>query len=320
MKSKTAVKKSAYTLTVLLTVTVIASLIGTAFANPLPAPPILTIYIKSDGSIDPPNVPIQRNGNTYTFTGDIKNATIEIQKNNTILDGKGHILYGYSRYTAINITNKESILIKSINITNFDRSILLTNSSYITILNNTMQTLGNIALEDSNNNQIISNNITGQDKGYGCGIQLLKSSSNLIAANNLKDTGLAIRIALSKNNTFYYNNFLEMTEYGNKVVGYIEDDNLELWSDKKQGNYWSNYDGVDANNDGVGDTPYIIDKKRQDPYPLMTPYNTTDIKGIDIHMPTLEQDQNHTTTIAAAATATIITAACLAIYLKKRNH
>jgi len=38
------------------------------------------------------------------------------------------------------------------------------------------------------------------------------------------------------------------------------------------GNYWSDYNGTDANHDGIGDTPYVIDTKNADNYPLMTPY------------------------------------------------
>lgn len=174
MKNKRAVKKSAYALTVLLTVTVIASLIGIAFANPMPAPPILTIYIKSDGTIDPPNVPIQRTGNVYTFTGDIKNATIQIQRNNIILDGAGYILRGNGQFwnTAINLTNTNNAIIENLQITNYVYSFYLTNSSNITILKNGINTTWNIMIESSSNNQIIGNNITGQNKGAGYGIQL----------------------------------------------------------------------------------------------------------------------------------------------------
>ena len=44
-----------------------------------------------------------------------------------------------------------------------------------------------------------------------------------------------------------------------------------------KGNYWSSYNGTDANLDGVGDTPYIIDDYNQDNYPLM---NQVDISEI----------------------------------------
>jgi hypothetical protein len=35
------------------------------------------------------------------------------------------------------------------------------------------------------------------------------------------------------------------------------------------GNYWSDYKETDANHDGIGDTPYVIDANNTDNYPLM---------------------------------------------------
>ena len=188
MKRQRAFKKSVYALTVLLSIIVSASLIGTAFANPMPAPPILMIHIRSDGSIDPPNVPIQRTGNVYTFTGNIKNATIEIQRNNTIIDGADYKLYGNGQYwnTALNLTNLNNTMIKNLNITNYAYSITLTNSTNITVLNNTILTASGIIFETSEKAQIIGNEITGQDKGFGHGIRLLNSSNNLIAVTTSK--------------------------------------------------------------------------------------------------------------------------------------
>ena len=47
------------------------------------------------------------------------------------------------------------------------------------------------------------------------------------------------------------------------------------------GNYWSDYDGSDANGDCIGDTPYIIRTPYQDNYPLMKPFNSQygDVSG-----------------------------------------
>ena len=45
-----------------------------------------------------------------------------------------------------------------------------------------------------------------------------------------------------------------------------------FWDNGPIGNYWSGYGGNDANNDSIGDTPYIISANNRDNYPLMAPY------------------------------------------------
>ena len=41
------------------------------------------------------------------------------------------------------------------------------------------------------------------------------------------------------------------------------------WDNGKVGNYWSDYNGTDANHDSIGDSPYVIDPLDRDLYPLM---------------------------------------------------
>ena len=40
------------------------------------------------------------------------------------------------------------------------------------------------------------------------------------------------------------------------------------WDNGVIGNYWDDYAGVDANDDGIGDTPYIIFGIGQDNFPI----------------------------------------------------
>jgi hypothetical protein len=44
---------------------------------------------------------------------------------------------------------------------------------------------------------------------------------------------------------------------------------IHTWDDGKEGNYWSDYNGADANGDGIGDSPYVFDVQNEDRYPLM---------------------------------------------------
>ena len=67
---------------------------GFIFAEPQSQPSqpqstLQNIIIRPDGSISPAEVPIQRNGDVYTFTDNIY-GTIKIQRSNIVLDGAGY--------------------------------------------------------------------------------------------------------------------------------------------------------------------------------------------------------------------------------------
>ncbi|MEJ2126834.1 MAG: hypothetical protein P8X84_04915 [Candidatus Bathyarchaeota archaeon] len=52
--------------------------------------------------------------------------------------------------------------------------------------------------------------------------------------------------------------------------GFAIPDAINTWDNGVQGNYWSDYVGVDNNGDGLGDSYYFIDVNNQDNYPLMS--------------------------------------------------
>ena len=79
--------------------------------------------------------------------------------------------------------------------------------------------------------------------------------SNAIIENNIVGNGkVGIDLNnLTSNNTIFFNTFI-----GN-ALNAQDNGILNQWDNGILGNYWDNYAGIDANNDGIGDTPYLID-------------------------------------------------------------
>jgi len=156
------------------------------------------------------------------------------------------------------------------NITNNDHGIRLTaSSSYNTVQgNNIIANNGDgIYLNESSENNILGNDITGNNVA---GICLVYSSNyNRISGNNITEHSFGVVLFESSNNSFYHNNFVNNTHQvftGESLLP------PNIWDNgyPSGGNYWSDYAGVDADGDGIGDTPYLIDTNNQDNYPLWT--------------------------------------------------
>lgn len=124
---------------------------------------------------------------------------------------------------------------------------------------------------------ITNNTITN----CGIGINLISAYNyhlpSTITQNTIKDNtvGLSIQFGSfspSDRNVIYQNSFLN-----NKLQENITGDGSDSWSygAPQNGNYWSDYKGVDNNGDGIGDTPYVINNANQDNYPLMYPWGTS---------------------------------------------
>ena len=169
-----------------------------------------------------------------------------------------------------NLVNNKSIYyyknefgLDSSNFTNAGQIILVNcNNSKISGLN--ISDGSGIYLYYCVNNTISGN--TASNNNWN-GIDLYCSNNNTISGNHLTyNTQYGIKLANNANNTIAYRNcFIQ------NGINAIDDGYNNQWDNGAIGNYWDDYGHVDANNDGIGDTPYIISGTAgsQDNFPLM---------------------------------------------------
>ena len=149
--------------------------------------------------------------------------------------------------------------------------VYLSTSSGNTVSNNTISNsdygvyLATSYGVNTADNIIADNTIQGHWKGVvlrgGHASNLV--TDNVIKNNLLSNNSFAISMHLSAFNLIYHNNFVNNTI---QVESY-ESENVFDYSG--EGNYWDNYEGADGNNDGIGDTSFVIDEVNRDNYPLM---------------------------------------------------
>jgi parallel beta-helix repeat protein len=150
------------------------------------------------------------------------------------------------------------------------------------------------------NNYIHDNNVSSQDNGIyfrngaknnyvfsnvisGCetGLALFSAHYNQFYANNITGCTLnGVYFSISDYNSFFHNNFVNNAKqaqenhqlywWGIQNDTYYSENNK--WDNGKEGNFWSDYVGADANGDGIGETPYTVYENYLDHYPLTGPY------------------------------------------------
>ncbi len=131
----------------------------------------------------------------------------------------------------------------------------------------------------SSSNSIVRGNIIGPSIGWDSyGIRLSYSFNNTVKGNSIIDNGYGIFAFDSSGSRFWYNNFIG-NDFGQVYTGGGSRNNT--WDNGVEGNYWSDYTGVDSNGDGIGDVPRAIDENNTDRYPLVFPFEY--LRGPDIN-------------------------------------
>lgn len=170
--------------------------------------PLKGVAIEADGSINS-TAPIQRNGDTYTLTGDMTNQTIIINKDNILIDGVGHSLQfngGNSEYglEGFCLQDVQNVTIKNFQISQFWDGIWMQNCSNIIIRNNTLSNINTgIHVNSANGTTVTGNsfNNTTTAIGYSSWYGFGPSVNNLISENQVINAATGISLTSSYSNT-----------------------------------------------------------------------------------------------------------------------
>ncbi|MFW9970976.1 MAG: nitrous oxide reductase family maturation protein NosD [Candidatus Odinarchaeota archaeon] len=180
---------------------------------------------------------------------------------------------------------KNNIIINNTHITYESQGINVAYSHFNEIYNNTLIGSGDYGIEiyGSRNNSIQKNKIYNSK---GTGLYLYYSESNNVSMNLVSNNSLnGIELysdtyfnQISSNaiiNNFQYGVYIDIGGgycihnyfYNNSFIGNGENARdrggspsvrFNEWNSTTIGNYWDDYLGVDANDDGIGDTPHSI--------------------------------------------------------------
>lgn len=148
-------------------------------------------------------------------------------QNNLIRDGAGIDMWGCYYNKIINNT-----------IVHNDRGIIASHSDYNKIINNTFQ--------ENDIGILLGNN----------------AENNIIMRNLVKSNTKGIVLSFTDNNLIYLNVF-----DNNDLRNAENNGGVNKWDNGSIGNYWHDYDGIDADDNGIGDTPYNISDYTHDPDP-----------------------------------------------------
>jgi parallel beta-helix repeat protein len=149
---------------------------------------------------------------------------------------------------------------------NLCSGILVTNSLGFAISNNYVHSNAGYGINtNASMNGRITQNDAFENSYDGIGLGLGSANCTVVGNNATENAIYGIWVeSSSEGNHIYDNNII-----GNNKQASVS--SVNEWDNGFEGNYWSDYVGLDEDRNGIGDTPYSIDQNHSDNYPLMGP-------------------------------------------------
>ncbi|MEM3523470.1 MAG: NosD domain-containing protein, partial [Thermoproteota archaeon] len=148
-----------------------------------------TIWIRVDGTVEPGDAPVKREGDTYFLTDDVEASAdgIVVEKDNVVIEGGNHLLKGgVGAYDGVYLDGRKGVKIRNLRIEGFQIGFSIWNSHGNEFNGNTVENseIG-IYLDNSYNNRVIGNRLSG------CGLYVWDSYGNIVTDNTVNGKPLA---------------------------------------------------------------------------------------------------------------------------------
>jgi len=162
-------------------------------SNTQPAKASGTIYIRTDGSIDPPTAPISSVDNvTYTFGDNISDSVV-VERDSIVIDGDGYTLQGNGSGTGMLVSNRFNVTIKNVVVRGFSDEesigIHLYHSPNCTVTDNFVSN-NYYGIQSHSDYDVIANN-TASSNSWGI---LLYATYNHVVGNNVSYNSEGIHV------------------------------------------------------------------------------------------------------------------------------
>jgi parallel beta-helix repeat protein len=174
-----------------------------------------------------------------------------------------------SNWNGIYVTHSTNVSTTNNNVNqNFDYGIKFFNSSKAVAWGNDADNngWGGIGIFGSPNSTIARNKASYNSYD----LHIVFTNNSVITENTAlkKPGGYSIAMYYSHNNYIYHNTFENTLLYAESRNGtrFIPANN---WDNGLEGNYWTTYGGADADFNGLGDTPKVVEENNVDNHPLM---------------------------------------------------
>lgn len=183
-------------------------------------PPLQRIYLTANGTITPSTAPISCDGDVYSFTGNITDFVIEVERDNIVINGAGYTMQktmpALGRQDAVALKARNNVTLKNLYVSGFGYGVFLSNSRNCAVYDSVfVSNQYGVALADAATGNLISGN-SFTSRG---GIFIQNSVNNVLRSNSMLGAGPNLWVDCENATNLSLKSFINDIDASNTVNG-----------------------------------------------------------------------------------------------------